>query len=116
MDGEQLWQQNVGAYDPNKYEFGYAPSPLIFESMVIIASEFEGDGFLTALNKISGSRIWYTPRLKVSGYSSPIVAHVAGRDQLLMSGGNQITSYKPHSGQLLWRCDAISSTTCGTRI
>lgn len=114
MDGEQLWQQNVGAYNPKKYEFGYASSPLIFESMVIIASEFEGGGFLTALNKISGSQMWYTPRLKVSGYSSPIVAHVAGRDQLLMSGGNQITSYQPHSGQLLWRCGAISSTTCGT--
>lgn len=34
LDGKHLWQQEVGAFSS---KFGYAPSPILYESMVIMA-------------------------------------------------------------------------------
>jgi outer membrane protein assembly factor BamB len=37
-------------------------------------------------------------------YASPLVAHVAGRDQVLLMGGVTTRSYDPNTGKLLWEC------------
>ena len=56
------------------------------------------------------------PRMPTISYSSPIVAHVAGRDQLLISGGKVVASYDPENGKPLWTADATTSATCGTMV
>lgn len=112
--GERLWQRAVGPYAPIKYKFGYGASPTIYHETAIIVSDFDGESFLTALSMHDGSPVWRVDRHHYTNYSSPIVAHLAGRDQLLLSGGQKITSYDPASGQLLWSAPATATATCGT--
>lgn len=47
-------------------------------------------------------------------YSTPVIANVAGRSQLLISGQDQVTSYDPATGALLWKTDGPASTTANT--
>lgn len=116
LDGKELWRTTVGPFDPQKYQFGYAPSPLIYKNTVIIALEWDRDSFLYALDLATGKEAWRAPRPANVSYSSPVVAHVAGRDQLLMSGANLVASFDPNSGKPLWSVEGTTDATCSTMV
>lgn len=116
LDGKQLWQQPVGRFLPRQYEYGYAPSPTIYKGSVIVAADYEGGGHLTAFDRQTGERRWQTPRPKKLSFSSPVVATVAGRDQLLISGCEIVASYDPNTGKPLWSTPGTTMATCGTMI
>ncbi len=113
LDGEIEWKQEVG---PFKSKFGYAPSPILYNSFVIVAADSWGGGYLAALDIETGKIAWRVRRPAISTYSSPAVADVGGRDQLLISGCHLVSSYDPATGKVLWQTDAIAEATCGTVI
>lgn len=115
-EGEILWEREVGPYHPRQYEYGYAASPLLYEDLVIVAADIETGGHLTAYERSSGRRVWRTPRPKFYSFSSPIVARVAGQEQLLLSGGEQVAAYHPRTGRLLWSAPGTTAATCGTMV
>lgn len=112
LRGKILWQVNAGSYAPEKYKFGYAPSPMLYQDLVIVASEYE-DGWLAAFSQKDGGERWRIPRIGTS-YSTPIVAHIAGRDQLLLSGQQKVVSLDPASGKQFWEVEGTNQATCGT--
>ncbi|MGD9855970.1 MAG: PQQ-binding-like beta-propeller repeat protein [Planctomycetaceae bacterium] len=116
VDGETLWTKDIGPYDPRKYEYGYAPSPLLYGSTVIVAGDYENGGYLVAHDVATGDRRWKADRPKLLSFSSPVVAHVAGRDQLLISGCEMVAAYDPESGNLLWHVPGTTMATCGTMV
>ncbi|MEM0970166.1 MAG: PQQ-binding-like beta-propeller repeat protein, partial [Verrucomicrobiota bacterium] len=115
LDGSVTWQKKVGDY-LDDYNFGYGPSPLLHGDHLIIASEYTGGGFLAAFHKDNGSEVWRAPRKAMTSYSSPIVAEVAGREQLLLSGSATVSSYDPSNGKLLWQVPLGTKVTCGTMV
>ena len=116
--GKPVWQKTVGRYSPNKYKYGYAASPLLYGDSVIVPGDYDGGGaFLAALDRASGQVKWKIKRPGKLSFSSPIVARVAGREQLLLSGAEMVASYDPASGNLLWKVDgATTMATCGTMV
>ncbi len=116
LDGKVLWQQSAGAFTPNQYKNGYAASPFLYGDNVIIAGDFDGQAFLTALNRATGKLAWKTPRPSRINYASPVVARVAGRDQLLLSGCDIVAGYDPTSGKQLWKSKATTMATAGTMV
>ncbi|OYW17538.1 MAG: dehydrogenase [Planctomycetales bacterium 12-60-4] len=114
--GRIIWKQVVGPFRPRKYEYGFAPSPLIYGNTVIIATEYDGPSALTALNRATGKPVWKTPRPTNITFSSPVVARVAGIDQLLLSGAEKVASYDPGTGKLLWETPGTTFATCGTMV
>ncbi|MGC3968179.1 MAG: PQQ-binding-like beta-propeller repeat protein [Pirellulales bacterium] len=58
FDGKILRTQAVGPFYPQRYEFGYGPSPLLYKNLLIVASEFDGDSFLVALDTTTGKDVW----------------------------------------------------------
>ncbi len=114
LDGKQLWQITAGLFNPQRYEYGYAPSPVIYRGTVIVAAEYDGDSFLAAFDRAVGEEVWRTRRPENISYSTPSIARVAGRDQLLLSGADQVASYDPNSGKLLWSVPGTTAATCGT--
>jgi outer membrane protein assembly factor BamB len=111
LDGNEIWRRVVCTFNS---KFGYAPSPVLYKSTVIFAADNRGGGCLAALDRQSGEIAWRKSRPAVSTYSSPIVATVADRDQLLISGCNSLTSYDPNNGNLIWSCPGTAEATCGT--
>ena len=116
LEGKKLWSKKAGAFVPRIYKYGYASSPLIYKSTVIVGGESEVGGFLVAFDRKTGRQIWRTPRSRRMSFSSPIVANVAGREQLVISSDKQIWSYDPAKGKLLWRKPAVCTVTCGTLV
>jgi outer membrane protein assembly factor BamB len=116
LDGKILRQQAVGPFHPQRYEFGYGPSPLLYKNLVIVASEFDGESFLAAFDTASGKEAWRVKRPTNISFSSPVVAPLAGRDQMVLSGSDSVASYDPASGELLWSTAAGTTATCGTAV
>lgn len=116
LDGQLLWSKTAGAFRPQRYEYGYAPSPLLYRQMVIVAAEWDGNSFLAAFDRVKGDQLWRTPRPNNISFSSPVVAKVAGKDQLLISGADKVWSYNPANGKLLWSTPGTTAATCGTMV
>jgi len=115
-EGKIVWDIKAGAYAPKSYKYGYAPSPLLYKGTAIVASEFDGPSYIKAFEAKSGKELWSTPRPSNISYSSPIVAKVAGRDQLIISGADAVTSFDPTNGKKLWSANGIAAATCGTAV
>ncbi|MDZ4852789.1 MAG: PQQ-binding-like beta-propeller repeat protein [Pirellulaceae bacterium] len=113
LDGKLHWQQEVGDFSS---KFGYAPSPIVYENYLIVTADNWGNGYIAALHRDTGKVYWRTKRPAVSTYSTPLIAKIHGRDQLVISGCDEIVSYNPSNGEQLWACSAISEATCGTPV
>jgi len=115
LGGKLIWQRNTGLYECD-YGYGYAPSPTIHGDLVIVSSEFTAGGYLAAFRKSDGSEVWRTDRKVKTSYSSPIVARVGGKEQLLLSGADLVSSYDPATGKPFWQIAGSSKATCGTMV
>jgi len=111
LSGNEIWKQVICTFNS---KFGYAPSPSLYKSTVIFAADNHGGGCIAALDRETGEIAWRKSRPAVATYSSPIVAAVAGRDQLLISGCDAVTSYDPNTGKEIWSCRGVAEATCGT--
>ncbi len=117
LSGEVLWRKSAGPFNPKMFEYGYAPSPVLYGKSVIVAAEYDNESsFIAAFDRETGSELWRTSRPASISFSSPVVAHVAGRDQLLLSGQGKVCSYDPATGKLLWEAAGTTYATCGTMI
>jgi len=116
LKGTELWRRFLGEFNGKPYEYGYAPSPLIYRGSVIVSAEWNGSAFIGAFDRATGNELWRTQRKRNISFSSPVVGHVAGKDQLLISGGDEICSYDPASGKQLWKAPGTAAATCGTLV
>ena len=72
--------------------------------------------WLKAVDVSDGKVVWQQKRPQMLNWSSPIVANVGGREQLLLSGLERMTSYDPKTGKPLWSTPCLTMATCGTVI
>ena len=115
VDGDKLWQQDLGRFT-QKYEFGYAASPVLYRDMVIVLAESESTHRLAAFDRAAGKLIWTTLRPKNSSYSTPALAHIDGVDQLICQGNKELRGYDAASGKELWNVEAAAQHTAGTPV
>lgn len=114
LTGEILWQKNVGPFKPRQYEYGYAASPTFHNGRLIISGDCDTSGWLVALEGLTGEVAWQQQRPKMLNWSSPVIATVAGKQQMLISGCEQLASYDPDTGKPLWSAACLTMATCGT--
>jgi hypothetical protein len=111
LDGEIVWQRELGEFAAR---FGYAPSPCLHGSLVFVAGDHEGGGFLAGVHRESGETVWLKSRPAAATYSSPVVTDAGGIDRLLLTGAGMVAAYDPTTGRELWTCPGITEATCGT--
>ncbi|MFK7779066.1 MAG: PQQ-binding-like beta-propeller repeat protein [Gimesia sp.] len=116
LDGKKRWQIKAGGYLPLAYQFGYAPSPLLYQDKVIVTSEYEKNGFIAAFDQRTGRELWRIKRPNKMNFSTPIVARIAGHDQMLLSGNAKVSSFNPQTGRELWSAPAMWIVSCGTMV
>lgn len=116
MKGKIVWRKDVGGFKPEAYEYGYAASPTIYKDTLIISADSDTVAWVKALKLSNGDIVWQQDRPKFLNWSSPIVANVGGREQLLLSGLHMISSYDPATGKPLWETKCLTMATCGTCI
>lgn len=107
FDGRIAWQKKLGAYSNG---YGYGSSPTIFGRTIIVAADSKAGGFLVALDRKSGDEVWRTERPNMPSYGPPVVATLAGRQQLILQG-NQVAAYQGETGRQMWHCQAPAKAT-----
>lgn len=111
LAGEIVWSKNLGRFQS---QHGYAPSPVIYGSAVLVAFDSEAGAKLVAVDRATGDVAWIADRTPWASYSSPAIGKIAGRDQVVLTGANLMNAYDPKTGEELWRAQGGSGTTCGT--
>ncbi|MEZ6068830.1 MAG: PQQ-binding-like beta-propeller repeat protein [Pirellulales bacterium] len=111
LDGNVVWQQKAG---PFTSRHGYGSAPLVYRDTLIVGGDNGENGFLAALDRDSGKVRWRIRRPAHYNFSTPVVAEVAGRDQLLVHGAGEVASYDPATGEEWWHCDGPAETCANT--
>ena len=110
LDGKVLWNKTVSPYNTLQ---GFSAAPNFYKSAVILPVEGPKGSYLTAFHRATGEVVWRTRLRSVSeGYAPAVVAHVAGRDQLLQVGGTYSRGCDPETGALLWECEGPAKKVC----
>ena len=110
--GNKLWQTKITDYVLHQ---GFGSSPAVYESLVIVSADNKGTGVIAGLDRATGKEIWKIERPKQPNYASPIILNVDGRDQLIMTGCDLVTSLEPLTGKKLWEIKG-STTECVTSV
>lgn len=119
LNGKVLWQQKVCDYVTHQ---GFASSPVLFESLVLVSADHKGGGVIAGLDRKTGRIVWSVPRPKLPNYPSPALVRANGRTQMVMAGCNLVTSLDPATGEKIWEIDGsteecvTTAVTDGTRV
>ena len=120
-DGNVIWSRNIETeYGNISIKYGYSSSPLLYEDKLYIlihrrdesyrSPESDNlDSFILTVDPKTGKNIWKQPRKtdaldeSLDSYSSPILNHSSGRDEIIVIGGDYVTANDPATGNELWR-------------
>lgn len=117
--GKVIWKRNDL---PCRHYRGASSSPVLFENLLILTFDGADLQYLAGLNKKTGETLWKTNRSvawndeKVPGpmakdgdlrkaHSTPLVAMVSGKPQLLSVGAKAAYGYDPRTGSEIWRVE-----------
>ena len=121
VNGAFLWKVDLGridlgAYDIPTFEWGPASSPIIWNDLVIVQCDTQGDSFLLALDATTGETRWKTDRDELPSWGTPTVAATPGGPVLVTNASNFVRAYDPMTGKELWRIGRSSKITAPTLV
>lgn len=100
LDGQRQWVTRPGEFYS---KHGFCSCPVLFEDLVIVNGDHDGESYLVALDRATGSLRWKSPREgRTRSYSTPIIREIDGRTQMLLSGSHSVASYDPRTGAQHW--------------
>ncbi len=117
QNGKVLWKRDDL---PCRHYRGPSSSPVLFEKLVILTFDGADLQYTVALDKQTGKTVWKTNRSVAwndedvpgpmardgdlrKAHSTPLLATVAGKPQLLSVGAKAGYGYDPRTGKELWR-------------
>ena len=102
MNGNQLWQTDLGKSSSNR-RWGSGASPIIYKDSVIVNASDESRA-IYALDKKSGSQLWQAAGDTLElAYSTPVlVDREGGAQDLVLSVPEELWGLNPDTGKLRW--------------
>ena len=101
-DGRRVWRRDVLAdHGVELPDWGLSSSPLVAGELVIVGLGRRGIS-LAAYDRRTGEPAWSAAG-EAGSYSSPILATLAGRQQVLMVNQTSVAGHDPATGERLWR-------------
>ncbi len=126
LEGRELWRRtDLGR---QVHIWGAGTSPAIYGELCFLNFGPGETTYLLAVNKRTGKTVWKhdedtgygePPTADVRGgkggnatyigsWSTPVLAQIEGKDQLLLSWPRRLAAYDPASGKELWTCDGLN--------
>jgi len=103
FDGNQKWLIRAGEFSSTH---GYCSSPVLFEDLLIVNGDHDGNSYIIALRQTDGGTVWKVAREhKTRSYVTPIIRTFGGPPQLILSGSKSVCGYNPRTGELIWNID-----------
>jgi outer membrane protein assembly factor BamB len=100
--GKLIWSHDTLKENslPN-LPFGKTCSPLVFDDLVVVTGGETNGPSLLAYHLKDGSSAWQAGTDKTS-FSSPTLATLAGKRQIVCVNGGSVTGHDPSCGAVLW--------------
>lgn len=114
-DGAVVWEKDLGDMR-TRNQFGEGASPALYGDILVVPWDHEGDSFVVALDKNSGSELWRQARDEPTTWATPAIVDVGGRVQAILPGTNNCISYDLKTGEEIWRCDGLTVNAIPTPI
>ncbi|MEM7012405.1 MAG: PQQ-binding-like beta-propeller repeat protein [Verrucomicrobiota bacterium] len=103
FEGNEKWKADVGDFVS---AHGFNSCPVLFEDLVIINGDHDGEAYIVALDRKTGEERWRTMREnKTRSYVTPIIREIGDRTQMILSGSISVASYDPRTGKRHWVLD-----------
>ncbi|AMV28671.1 outer membrane biogenesis protein BamB [Gemmata sp. SH-PL17] len=110
LNGKKVWQTKVTDYALHQ---GFGSSPTVFGPLLLVTADNKESGLLAGLDRETGKVVWSRKRPKAPNYASPIIVKVDGKDQLVLTGCDLVTSLDPLTGKENWEIKG-ATTECVT--
>jgi outer membrane protein assembly factor BamB len=103
LAGKELWRKSPGEF---RSVHGFCSSPVIYKDLVILNCDQDADAWIVAYDRKTGEERWRTDRPnKTRSYCTPLIAELAGKTQMVLSGSKSVASYDPDTGKQIWVMD-----------
>lgn len=117
--GEILWKRQLVV----DHQVGPGSSPILHGDKLLLVRDGCDLQYVAALNKNTGETIWNTDRPAIAmdytpykkAFSTPLVLHAGGAEQMIVPGAQWIVSYRPDSGEPIWQADVGPSFSNAAR-
>src|SRR5262249_53095043 len=111
-DGRDLWSRDLGRV---KHIWGYGSPPAFSAGKVYLNCGPGERTFVTCIDPADGKTLWQVDEPGgasgekgasewIGSWSTPVVARVDGRDQILVSLPYHVNAYDPADGKIVWTC------------
>ena len=100
--GKLIWQRDLGKELGANAEYGAAASPLVHDELLIVPVGGQRGGSIMAFHTATGRTAWRAIPDELPAMSSPVVAELAGKRQVICFTEKQLVALEPLSGRLLW--------------
>jgi outer membrane protein assembly factor BamB len=117
--GKELWRKDLGKCH---HVWGNAASPVIYQDRVFLNFGPGERTFLIALDKRDGKELWRVnepgkPAKEYFGsWSTPLLATIHSRDELIVSWPGVVKSYGPKTGEVFWSCRGLEKDKSADRL
>src|SRR5882724_7416691 len=100
--GKLIWSKDVVQENHAKVNvWGMSSSPLLVDDLVVVEAGGETNRSLVAYRAASGDFAWGGGNAD-AGYSSPLLANLAGVRQILIFNSSAVSAHDPVTGSNLW--------------
>jgi outer membrane protein assembly factor BamB len=117
--GNEAWRTSLGTFVS---QHGFGTSPIVYEGLVIITNDQDGESFITAVDRSTGETRWKHPRKVVprqnASYSTPMIyTPPDGEPELIInSWAHGISSHDPKTGEVNWESPVFDLRPVGSPI
>lgn len=117
--GKELWMRDIQRdYGPFGVQFGYASSPLLHGDSLFVqvlhGMNTDDPSYVLRIDKMTGKTVWRTERPtdarveSPDAYTTPTLLQHNGRAEIIVTGGDNVTSHDAATGRELWRAHVLN--------
>ena len=102
LNGKPIWRKEIP--EPKKFDVAIGLSPILYgDTLLLLCEKMNNASHLLALDSKTGDVKWDEKRPKVAfSHTTPVLAKVNGKDQLLIGAGGQLQGVDPTNGNVIW--------------
>jgi outer membrane protein assembly factor BamB len=115
--GKLVWARNLGRVE-NSY--GHATSLRLFEGRLLVQVDHNdvdsAQSKLYALDVRTGREVWSVSRPVEAAWTTPLLIGLGDESQLVTVAAPWMISYRPRTGEEIWRAQCVSGETAPSPI
>lgn len=115
FDGNLKWQRDLGLMN-TRLGWGEAVTPALHGNSLVLNWDQEENSALVCLDTRTGETRWKRNREETTTWSTPLIVHHGGMDQVIMNGTNRIRAYDLKDGSGLWESGGMTRNPIPTPV